>query len=401
MNYDQFFSSTARGMKRSEIRELLKLTRKPGTISFAGGLPSSDVFPVDEVKEISKVVLEKNGKMALQYGPTEGENRLKEEILRLMEKDGLKISPEQIVIVTSSQQGIDLVGKIFINPGDVVIMGGPTYVGAIQAFNSYGANMVGVQLESDGIRVDLVEQEIKKWIGLGKKPRFIYEIPDFQNPSGITTTLKKRRELIRIAEAYDLMIVEDSPCRQLSFEGANEPMLLSMSRERVLSLFTFSKILCPGFRLGWVAGPAELIYKLVTAKQAVDLCSPPFIQLIVGEFLSRGLLAPHVEKIRRVYREKRDFMLSKLSEYMPKIEGLQWTHPRGGLFLWLTLPEDMDMSEMLPMAVEKKVAYVVGTAFFPDGRGKNCCRLNFSYPTLEEIDLGIKRLAELIKDFAH
>ncbi len=383
-------------MKRSEIRELLKLTAKPGIISFAGGLPAPDLFPIDDIKEMSRIVMEREGKTALQYGPTEGDNRLREELAKLMQKDGVNITSNHLLIVTSSQQGLDLVGKIFVDPGDAVMTSRPTYVGAIQAFNSYGAKMIGIEQDEEGTQTAQMEAEIAKLAAKGNKPKFIYEIPDFQNPSGITMSLKRRKELIRIADKYDLIIIEDSPYRQLRFEGKSEPSLIAMNSERVLSLFTFSKILLPGFRLGWMAGPNELIQKAVTAKQSVDLCSPPFNQAILFEFLSRGLLEKQITIIIKAYREKRDFMLDKLSKYMPKLPGLKWTHPHGGLFLWVTLPEGMDAGEMFHSAIEKQVAYVVGTAFYPDGGGSNSFRMNFSYSSMAEIEEGVKRLAQVI-----
>lgn len=399
INFDQFWSNSARLMKRSEIRELLKLTQKPGIISFAGGLPAPDLFPVDDIKEMSRIVMEKEGRTALQYGPTEGDTRLREQLSEWMRRDGTPIPGEQIVIVTSSQQGLDLVGKIFISPGDVVLTSRPTYVGAIQAFNSYGAQMHGVELDEEGTNTAQLEAEIVKLEHKGIKPKFIYEIPDFQNPSGITMPLKRRKELIALAEKHDLLIVEDSPYRQLRFEGKAEPSLLSLNNERVLGLYTFSKILLPGFRLGWMAGPNELIQKAVTAKQSVDLCSPPFNQSILYEFIARGLLDKQIDTIIKAYREKRDFMLAMLEQHMPKIGGMYWTKPKGGLFLWVCLPEHMDSGEMFLAAIEKKVAYVVGTAFFPDGGGKNCFRMNFSYSSKKEIEEGVRRLGDVLRDW--
>jgi 2-aminoadipate transaminase len=399
VNYDQFLSNNAKAMKRSEIRELLKLTAKPGIISFAGGLPAPDLFPVDDIKEMSRIVMEREGKTALQYGPTEGDNRLREELAKLMNKDGVNITSNHILIVTSSQQGLDLTGKIFVNPGDVVMTSRPTYVGAIQAFNSYGAKMIGIEQDEEGTQTALLEAEIEKLAIKGIKPKFIYEIPDFQNPSGITMSLKRRKDLIRIAEKYDLIVVEDSPYRQLRFEGKTEPSLIGMNSERILSLYTFSKILLPGFRLGWMAGPNELIQKAVTAKQSVDLCSPPFNQAILYEYLNRGLLEKQIAVIIKAYREKRDFMLDKLAKYMPKLPGLKWTQPHGGLFLWVTMPESIDAGEMFHSAIDKKVAYVVGTAFYPDGGGSNSFRMNFSYSSMAEIEEGVKRLAEVIANW--
>lgn len=396
INYEPFFSNNAKAMKRSEIRELLKLTAKPGIISFAGGLPAPDLFPVEEIKEMARVVMEREGKTALQYGPTEGDTRLREELAKMMQKDGVNVTSNNLLIVTSSQQGLDLTGKIFIDPNDVVMTSRPTYVGAIQAFNTYGARMIGIEQDDEGTQTALLEAEIDKLAAKGSKPKFIYEIPDFQNPSGITMTLKRRKEMLRIAEKYDLVIVEDSPYRQLRFEGKTEPSLLGMNSERVLGLYTFSKILLPGFRLGWMAGPNELIQKAVTAKQSVDLCSPPFNQAILYEYLNRGLLHKQIEVIIKAYREKRDFMLAMLAKYMPKLRGLKWTQPQGGLFLWVTLPEGMDAGEMFHSAIEKQVAYVVGTAFYPDGGGRNSFRMNFSYSSHAEIEEGVKRLGQVI-----
>jgi 2-aminoadipate transaminase len=398
MEYEKFFSGNALRMKKSEIRELLKLTRKPGIISFAGGLPSPDLFPVEEIKNITRVVLEKEGKMALQYGPTEGDNRLKEELLEILQKEGAYLSNENILIITSSQQGLDLIGKIFINPGDVVMTGKPTYVGAIQAFYSYGAKLAGVELDENGIDCQKLDKKIEQLIRAGQKPRFIYVVPDFQNPSGITLDVDRRWRLVDIAEKYDLIIVEDSPYRQLRFEGEPEPPVIGLNTERVISLFTFSKILLPGFRLGWMVGPKQLIQKATVAKQSVDLCSPPFNQAILAEFIKRGLLQKQIERIVVEYRKKRDFMLEKLKQYMPKIDGLHWTHPKGGLFLWVTLPGHMDAITMFADAVEKKVAYVVGSAFDPDGKDKQTFRINFSYPSMEQIEEGVKRLAQVIKN---
>jgi len=399
INYEPLFSNSAKGMKRSEIRELLKLTARPGIISFAGGLPAPDLFPVEEIKEMSRIVLEREGRTALQYGPTEGDTRLREELAKMMQKDGINITSNHLLIVTSSQQGLDLTGKVFIDPGDVVLTSRPTYVGAIQAFHAYGARMIGVEQDEEGTQTAQMEAEIEKLAAKGVKPKFIYEIPDFQNPSGITMSLKRRQEILRIAEKYDLVVIEDSPYRQLRFEGKTEPSLLGMNSERVLGLYTFSKILLPGFRLGWMAGPNELIQKAVTAKQSVDLCSPPFNQAILFEYLSRGLLEKQIKVIIKAYREKRDFMLAMLGKYMPKLPGLKWTQPQGGLFLWVTLPEGMDTAEMFHSAIEKQVAYVVGTAFYPDGGGRNSFRMNFSYSSMAEIEEGVKRLSEVISSW--
>jgi 2-aminoadipate transaminase len=386
-------------MKKNEIRELLKLTRKPGIISFGGGLPAPDLFPVEEIKEATVHVLETEGKLALQYGPTEGNTALREELIKLLNKEGIEnLTLEQVFVITSSQQGLDLVGKVFLDPGDIVLCGKPTYVGAIQAFHSYGGVLHGVDLDDRGISTEALEIEINRLGDKCKRPKFIYVVPDFQNPSGITLDLQRRQELIRLAEKHDLIIIEDSPYRQLRFEGDAPPPLLSLNSERVLSLYTFSKILLPGFRLGWMAGPKDLIQKMIVAKQAVDLCAPPFNQAILAEFIKRGNLEKQIKIIVDAYKEKRDFMLDKLDQFMGDIPGISWTRPQGGLFLWVSLPEGLDSNEMFLEAVEKKVAYVMGSSFDPEGNDKRTLRLNFSFASMPEIETGIQRLSEVIKD---
>lgn len=399
-NYRQFFSDSAVKMRRSEIRELLKLTRKPGIISFAGGLPAPQLFPVEEIKEITCELMDKVGTTMMQYGPTEGDNGLREELVKLMKEDGIEdMTMERMFITTSSQQGLDLIGKILISPGDIIMTSKPTYVGALGAFNSYQAEIHGIRsIKDEGIDTDALEREVKRLVSKNRKPKAIYVVPDFQNPDGITLSLEKRQEIIRIAEENDLLIIEDSPYRQLRFEGETMPPMISLCPARIVSLYTFSKILIPGFRLGWMAGPKEIIEKAIIAKQSVDLCAPPYTQMIVAEYLRRGLLGPQIERIIDVYRDNRDLMLEKLDEYMPKVEGLHWTRPEGGLFLWVTLPNYMNANNMFLEAVEKKVAYVVGSAFDPEGMDTSSFRMNFSYASQQQIADGVKRLAEVIEE---
>ncbi len=387
-------------MHESELKSLLKFSSKPGIISFAGGYPAPDLFPVQELTQIINDLMTAGRVDILQYGATEGYLPLREELVKFMKNQGVDVPLEQLFIITSSQQGLDLVGKLFLDPGSLIITGQPTYIGAIMAFDCYSAKMHGIEITDDGIDTEILEKDVKSLLDAGQKPRCIYVIPDFQNPSGITISLERRKELVRIAEEYDLMIVEDSPYRQLRFEGEHEPPLFSLNPDRVISLYTFSKILMPGFRLGWMIGPKPLIEKAVIAKMAGDVCAPPFNQAVVAEFMKRDLLDNQVGKIVSAYREKRDLMISKLEEYMPKLPGLKWTNPHGGLFLWLTLPQGMNATEMFTAAVEKNVAYVVGHAFDPEGKQKNTMRLNFSFPSKEEINEGVKRLAEVIREYA-
>lgn len=396
----EVYSENVKVLRRSEIREILKLTRKEGIISFAGGLPSPELFPVEEMKDVVKTVLEREGKQALQYGPTEGDPVLIDFIVRMMnENEGAHIDSSYILIVSGAQQALDLVGKLFINPGDNIIVGLPTYLGALQAFRGYRANFIGVQVDKQGMNVDEVERVLKEMKRGNEKVKFIYVVPDFQNPAGVTMTYERRKKLIELAEDYNTIIVEDSPYRELRFEGEPVPMIGAMDKKGyVISIHTFSKILAPGMRLGWIIANPVIIEKMVMAKQPLDLCSPPFGQSVVAEFCNRGLLKPHIERIIKHYKKKRDIMLEALDRYIPKDMGVDWTEPEGGLFLWITLPDHLDAEELFPKAVEKKVAYVVGSAFHFDRSGRNTMRINFSYPSEEQIEEGIKRLAELFKE---
>lgn len=399
-NVNDIFSANVLNMKRSVIRELLKLTQKPEIISFAGGLPSPQSFPVEKIKQITCDILDEKGTKALQYGATEGVPELTEQLIKLLkDTENIDITNENIIPTTASQQGLDLVAKIFCNPGDTVIVEAPTYVGALSAFNSYRVNMVDVELDTDGMNIDDLEIKLKELKGKGIKPKFIYTIPDFHNPAGVTMTLDRRKKLLEIAKRDDLIIIEDSPYRMIRFRGEHIPSLFALnSGERVMSLFTFSKILVPGFRLGWIIGPKELVEKVIIAKQAADLCSPPFNQYITAEFLKRGYLKDTLRKTITMYKEKNELMLEMLDKYMPKDKGVIWTKPDGGLFLWVTLPENVDCDEMFKKAIDKNVAYVIGSAFFPGGSKKNSLRLNFSYPSKDDIVEGVKRLAEVIKE---
>ncbi len=392
-------SLTSKGLVRSEIRELLKLTRKPGIISFAGGLPFSGLFPIEEVKDIIHSILDSEGEIALQYGPTEGDGRLIEFLAGWMkETEGVDVSEDNILIVSGAQQALDLLGKIFIDPGDPIIIGLPSYLGAIQAFKSIRANMVGARLDKQGMNVDTVEDILRTYTAKAQKIKFIYVVPDFQNPSGVTLSLERREKLLQLCYEYGIVLVEDTPYRDLRFEGEPVPMFISLDKEGyAFSIHTFSKLLFPGTRLGWIVADKAIQEKLTMAKQPTDLCTSPLNQSIIYEFCRRGLLKSHIAQIVQLYRKKRDIMINALEKYMPEGSGVDWTHPEGGLFLWLTLPENMDAGELFPKAVEKKVAYVVGSAFHFDRSGHNTMRLNFSFPTEEQIDEGIKRLADLIK----
>jgi 2-aminoadipate transaminase len=393
----KFYSKNVMNIKRSAIRDLLKITRQPDIISFGGGLPSPETFPVKEMEEISCQLLREKGTVALQYGPTEGEPALREEIAKWMRREKAAVTPENILVTSGSQQGLDLISKVFLDPNDIIIVELPSYMGGLQAFTAYRAKMVGVPQDNEGMRVDLLEKVLAKLARRSRKPKFIYVVPDFQNPSGVTMTLERRKHLLELAHKYEIPIIEDSPYRDLRFAGDFVPMIYSLDKENyVIALGTFSKLLCPGLRLAWITAPTEWMERMVAAKQSMDLSSPIFTQLIVAEYLKRGLLPQQVEQIRKLYAKKRAVMINALQRYMPK--GVTWTEPEGGLFLWVKLPKKMDTTALFPKAVENKVAYVIGSAFHCNGKRQNTMRLNFSYPSEAQIEEGIKRLAKMIRE---
>jgi len=397
LSLSDHFSRIAQNMKRSAIRELLKLTQQPDIISFAGGLPSPESFPVEDLKEIMLDVLEEHGAEALQYGMTEGDIRLRELLLERMRREGVKAGMENLVISTASQQGLDLMGKIFLDAGDVVICGSPSYLGGLSAFNAYGARIIGVPFDDEGMRMDELYSVLKELKREGKKARFIYLIPDFQNPAGITLPEKRRRRILELAGEFDTLVLEDSPYREIRFEGEPQPMMKALdTEERVITLGTFSKIFVPGFRIGWVIAHRDIIDKFVMAKQTADICTPVFLQKVAAAYLESGHFERNLQRVVDQYREKRDLMLEGFRKHMP--EGVTWTEPEGGLFLFMTLPPYMDAEKLLKKAIVHKVAFVAGNVFFADNGGRNTIRINFSYATREENREGVERLAAVIRE---
>lgn len=388
MDITQFLSENAKNMKPSPIRELLSMIHKPGMISFAGGFPNPLSFPIPEIKEIMNEVLDEHGVAALQYGGTDGNRQLREEIAKRYIAQGLDIDADNIIITTASQQAIDLTARVFVDPGDTVVVGLPSYLGALQAFNSVRANIVGAEKDEE------LEAVVRAMCMSGKKPKFIYAIPDFQNPSGLTMTVEQRKYMVSIARKYDLLIVEDSPYREIRFEGEHQPLIASMAPERTIVLGTFSKTFVPGFRLGWVIAPKDVVYRYNIAKQSADLCSPIFDQYVAAKYLEKGYFEKNLVKTIEMYRHKRDYMLTCLEKYMP--ENVTWTKPEGGLFLFVKLPEGYDTTELFKMAIDQNVAFVIGEAFHCDNSGKNTMRLNFSFMDDQNIEEGIKRLATAI-----
>ncbi len=386
--WEAVMSKRSGRMKGSVIRELLKLTMQPEIISFGGGMPAPELFPIREFKEACNYVLEHRGRQALQYGPTEGFAPLKEFLAESMQKYNVPSVPGNILITNGSQQALDLIGRLFINNGDKVLTDAPTYLGAIQAWRVYKPQFVTVPLDQDGMNPDRVEEALQE-----HKVKFIYVLPNFHNPAGTTIPYERRQRLVELAAEYGAFIVEDDPYGQLRFEGEDIAPLISMHKENVIYVSTFSKTLSPGIRLGWIVAPEKVIARLVQAKQGIDLHTGTLVQYVTHDIAGRGILKRHVQRIRAVYKERRDIMLAAMEEHFPP--GVTWMRPQGGLFLWACMPEHVDSEKLLEMAVEEKVVFVPGTAFYPDGQGgRNCMRLNFSNAKPEMIREGIKRLGQ-------
>jgi 2-aminoadipate transaminase len=399
------YAQRTQRMGRSVIRELLKYTQQPDLISFAGGLPAPELFPIAEAQAAACRVLSEGGVEALQYGPTEGFVPLRQFIVDRMARYGIRAKAENVVITNGSQQALDLIGKLLLNPGDRILVEEPSYLGALQAWNAYQAEYISVPSDDDGLCTELLEAALR--VG----PKFMYVLPNFQNPGGTTLPLERRLEVVRLSNKYGIPVVEDDPYGALRFEGEHLPPLVALDSDfqtnagsdgrgymegNVVYLGTFSKTLAPGLRLGWVVAPVEIIDQLVMAKQGVDLHTATFNQMLAWELVKDGFMDEHVRVIRRVYGERRDVMLAALERYFP--EGCSWTHPEGGLFLWARVPEWIDTAELLQEAVQARVAYVPGFAFYAEpGHGRNTMRLNFSNAQPAQIEEGIRRLGDLLK----
>lgn len=394
-NIKRLYSDRAAKMRKSEIRELLKVAQDPEVISFAGGLPSPLTFPLDDLQGVAQTVLKKHGDVALQYGTTQGLVELRESIAERACKDGMDITADNVMITSGSQQALDTVGKIFLNPGDFACVGLPTYLGGINAFRSYEANLTGIPLDKDGIIVDLVDDAIKDLAKKGITAKFIYVVPTFQNPAGVVMPESRRKKLIEIAHNHDIVIVEDDPYGKLRFDIDHIRPIKSFDDEgRVIYLSTFSKILSPGFRIAWAIASEELLRKMIICKQALDLCTSTFTQTMVNEFIKSGSLDLHIMKICELYKPKRDAMIDAMKQYFP--DDCVCNKPKGGMFAWVTLPKGIDTEIMFLDALKEKVAYVHGKAFCVDGSGGRSMRLNFSYASSENITEGIRRLGTVI-----
>ena len=433
MDYRHLFSSDVPSFMRSPVREIFRKVDLSAICSFAGGYPAAVTFPVEDLRRLPGLVLDKYGTKSLQYGATQGVPELREAIAA---RYGVPVS--RVQITTSSQQGIDVCTRILCDPGDIILTTEPTYLGALQSFKAYRADVrpiKSIMMDREGIVPETVASRplppqaagpsrfpggsltpygppgdiCPSGCGRGwpqvsgttpsrsdsKLIKFIYVIPDFNNPSGETMTLEERKEIVKLARELDVVIVEDSPYRELRYSGEEVPTIYSLAPERTLHLGSFSKIFAPGFRLGWIIGPEDLLEQIYICKQALDLCPPVFDQYMATEFLTSGALDANLVKTKAEYRRRRDLMVSLLEKYMP--EGVKWTYPEGGLFLFLTLPEGIDTIEMYDEALSKGVAYVAGSFFFLDGSHRNTMRLNFSFVAEEKMEPGMKLLGEIIK----
>lgn len=400
ISWSEHYASRVKGMRSSTIRELLKLTQKPGIISFGGGLPAPELFPRERVIEATRRAVMLQGCEALQYGATEGYMPLRRMIAGWAARDGVPCTVDNVLITTGSQQALDLLGKVFLNPGDKVIVEEPTYMGALQAWRAYEAGFISVATDDDG----MIPTSLEAALATGEAS-FIYALPNFQNPTGRSISYERRQEILHLAEQYGVPVVEDDPYGELRYEGEKLPSLLSLSTTSseegiegacVISLGTFSKTLCPGFRVAWMVGPQEIINKMVQAKQGTDLHTSTFAQMVAYETARDGFLEQHIECLRGVYRERRDLMLSLMAELFP--ETVSWTHPEGGLFLWVTMPDGIDSSVLLAHAIEQQVAFVPGSPFFASGGGENTMRINFSNAQPEQIREGVQRLAAVFNE---
>lgn len=398
VNIDRIFSKRATRFRSSEIRELLKITQIPGMISFAGGLPNPLAFPVEIIHECIEKIFQEDIEPALQYGTTEGLTQLRGVLAKRMKKNNhIDCELHDVLITSGAQQALSLVALCFLDPGDTYLTTVPAYLGAIQAFHAYEANCESIPMNDEGIDTDSLRRNLKRLHRTGINPKFIYTVPTFQNPSGETMSLNHRKEILDIASEYDFLIIEDDPYGELIFEGSSiQPIKSYDTKGRVVYISTFSKILAPGFRIGWTIASKVILDKFIQGKQAADLCTNVFSQYIAYEYIKGGYLDKHVERIKELYKRKRDVMLEALKEYFPS--EVKWTMPKGGMFIWITLPKSIDTRLMFQKAIAKKVAYVVGEAFYPEGGDYNSMRLNFSYSEDELIKEGIKRLAEVIQD---
>jgi len=395
--YAGLFASRTKVMKSSAMRDLMAVTARPEVISLAGGLPDTSTFPPDTFAAVAQRIAAESCAKALQYGPTEGLEETKECIAEVMAAEGMRVDLEDMLVTTGGQQVLDLVTKTLIDPGDVVIAEGPTYPGAVPVFSAYQADVVQIDMDADGMRVDLLEETLDTLGREGRRPKFVYTVPSFQNPAGVTMSQPRRRRLVELAHEHELLVLEDNPYGLLRYEGDPPPPLLSLDGGvYVMYLGTFSKILSPGIRLGWVVAPPPVLEKINLGKQATDLCTSTLSQLMVQAYFAEVRWRDYVDSLTDIYRGRRDTMLDALADHFPP--QADWTRPSGGLFIWATLPDFIDTTDLLARALQDNVAFVPGEAAFLDGRGRNAMRLNFSGSDEGSIREGIRRIGEVITE---
>ena len=395
--YSALFSRRTQGMRSSAMRDLMALTARPEVISLAGGLPDTSTFSPESLARILGDLALTDSAQALQYGPTEGHVEAREAVVEVMAAEGMVVEADDVLITTGGQQVIDLVCKTLIDPGDVIVAEAPTYPGAVPTFCAYQADVVQIDMDNDGMRIELLEQALDSLEAQGRRPKFIYTIPNFQNPAGVTMSLERRRRLVEIAIERELLILEDNPYGMLRFEGEPEPTLRSLDGGNfVIYLGTFSKILSPGARLGWSVAPPPVLEKMNLCKQGVDLCSSSMTQKFVGQYFRQGDWRQYVDALVSVYRDRRDVMLEALAEHFPA--EATWTRPEGGLFVWATMPPYIDTTDLLARALSENVAFVPGRGAYLDGRGGSEMRLNFSGVGDQEIREGVRRIGKVVRD---
>ncbi|MDO8916060.1 MAG: PLP-dependent aminotransferase family protein [Coriobacteriia bacterium] len=391
--WDGRYAARMAGVRSSAVRDLFAAASRPDVISLSGGMPDVRRVPHEAVTRATRDAMRHDGPSALQYGGSEGRYALRETIVGLMGESGVRLGPDDIIVTAGAQQGLDLLARVFLDPGDVVIAEGPTYVGALQAFSVYQPDIHCIPMDEDGMRVDLLEEELRR---LGPKgAKFIYTIPNFQNPAGVTLVPERRRRLLELAREYDIPVVEDDPYGRLRYEGGHILPLRALDPD-VIYLGTFSKILAPGLRLGWMSAPKPILARVLLAKQAADLCGSAFSQSVAEHYMTGTGWRRVLADLTATYGARRDAMLAALGEFFP--DDVTWTHPEGGFFVWVTLPAHLDTKALLAEAVEHGVTFVPGSDFFPDGRGANCMRLAFCYESPEQITEGVRRLAEVCED---
>src|SRR6476469_2321994 len=396
-HYAALFASRTSVMKSSAMRDLMAITERPEVISLAGGLPDTSTFPSERLAALLSKVAASDSARALQYAPTEGMAAVGEAIAAVMAAEGIHVDPEDVLVTTGGQQVIDLVCKTLVDPGDVIVAEAPTYPGAVPAFSAYQADVVQIAMDDDGMRIDELEETLERLEREGRRPKFIYTIPTFQNPAGVTMSLSRRRRLVQVAHERELLVLEDSPYGLLRYEGVPQPTLRELDGGvYVMYLGTFSKILSPGIRLGWVLAPPPVLEKINLGKQAADLCSSTLSQLMVTAYFEQANWRDYIETVAETYRARRDTMLDALAEHFPA--QAEWTRPSGGLFIWATLPDFIDTTDLLARALRDNVAFVPGAAAYLDGRGHNSMRLHFSASNEDHIREGVRRIGEVVKE---